>query len=318
MLVLIIIAAVLVVIYALLRFSIRIYYSFDSAADVKARISVKYFFFTLYENPESEGYKKRREEKEQRKRKREQKKLFKESQKKAPAKISEPEPVKGEPSDLVDEINSLDEGEAEQRIKDLEAEISLQKEGLRELEESGEEKLPTKEEIKAERKRIKARIKEKKAQKKVLREQKKNEPSRLDEIKEQYEKARPYIPTALKTFRRLLENIRLYKTDIDIMLGSDDPYKAALNYGYASAAFYPALAFLCEIFSVKFKSVDLNTDFCRKRFEARASGAVYIRVSTVLAIAIKAAAKLLWIYVKKSKNVKEDKKSNEKELVKNG
>ena len=110
------------------------------------------------------------------------------------------------------------------------------------------------------------------------------------------------------TLRKLLKKIRFYNTEIDIMLGNEDPYKAALNYGYFNTAFYHTLAFLCMVFSVKIKSCDINTEFIVKKFELKVSGDVYIRISTVLAIAICLLFKMLKIYLKQRNN--QDKEKN--------
>lgn len=321
MIALIIILGIIAAIYAFLRFSVRISYSFDSTADNKAAVSVKYFFSTLYENPESEKFKQKKARKEKRRQAKEEKKRNKELKKQNKTQtVAEPKPLKTQ-ADLIDEINSLDEQETEQEIRNLEKELAEQKRILTELEEkekNGEKLKPdiSAKKIKTDGQKIKSKLKDKKVKKEKTKDK---EPSKLSELKEQWQQIKPYIPIALTTCRKLFRKIRFYDTDIDILLGNDDPYKAAMNYGYASAAFYPTLAFICTVFSVKFKNCQINTDFVNDRFEVKVSGKIYLRVSTVLAIGISSGIKLLSIYFKQKKNDKaNDDKTNKKELVKNG
>ncbi|MCD7772897.1 MAG: hypothetical protein LUH08_02435 [Ruminococcus sp.] len=280
-----IIIGIIVVIYALLRFSVRISYSFDSTAKNKASVIVKYFFFTLYENPESEKRKKAKAKKLAKK----EKKLEKKKASKKSVKKKEP-PQK----DIVDEINDLSEEEIEQKIIELEKEISEQKELYNES-------------VK------KASIKERKKTNKTPKPKKQG---KLSQIKEKWNMIKPYAPLTWKTLRRLLKKIRFYNTEIDIMLGNEDPYKAAVNYGYANMAFYQSLAFLCMIFSIKIKSCDLNTEFTEKKLEVKLSGNVFIRVSTILGILLCYGVKMLKIYLSEKSKISTDKKQD-KELLKN-
>ncbi len=286
-----IIIGIIVVIYALLRFSVRISYSFDSTAKNKAHVIVKYFFFTLYENPESEKRKKAKAKKLAKK----EKKLEKKKATKKPVKKKEP-PKK----DIVDEINDLSEEETEKKIIELEKEISEQKELYNES-------------VK------KASIKERKKTNKAPEPKKSKKPKKqgkLSQIKEKWTMIKPYAPLTWKTLRRLLKKIRFYNTEIDIMLGNEDPYKAAVNYGYAKMALYQSLALLCMIFSIKIKSCDLNTEFTEKKLEVKLSGNVYIRVSTILGILLCYGVKMLKIYLSERSKKSTDKKQD-KELLKN-
>lgn len=298
-----IILGLIAVIYILLRFSIRITYSFDSTANVKAYLKIKYFFFTVYENPESE----KRKMKKAKKLKRKEEKLKKKESKLKKKKISKPDKnLKTEKSDIIDEINNLSDEETEEKIKELEKEIAEQKEIYENTVKSGKKDIgENSNQTKPESNAIKKK------------NTKSKKDSKLSEIKEKWKMIKPYAPLTWKTLRKLLRKIRFYNTKIDILLGNEDPYKAAVNYGYANIAFYQSLAFLCMIFSVKIKSCDLNTEFIEKKFEARISGNVYVRVSTILAILICYGVKMLKIYIsEKSKNSDKHKKQD-KELLKN-
>lgn len=284
------------VIYILLRFSVRITYSFDSTADVKAYLKIKYFFFTLYENPESE----KRKIKKAKKLKRKEEKLKNKKNSKPSKKL------KTKKTDIIDEINSLSEEETEERIKELEKEIAEQKEIYESLEEN--KKYTDKNKSKEKKSKLREIKKKKKKSKKE---------SKLSAIKEKWNMIKPYAPLTWKTLRKLLRKIRFYDTEIDILLGNEDPYKAAVNYGYANIAFYQSLAFLCMIFSVKIKNCDLNTEFIEKRFEAKISGNVYIRISTILAILICYVVKILKIYISEKNKNSDKHKKQDKELLKN-
>lgn len=298
-----IILGLIAVIYILLRFSIRITYSFDSTADSKAYLKIKYFFFTVYENPESE----KRKIKKAKKLKRKEEKLKKKEAKLKKEKNSKPaKNPKTEKSDIVDEINNLSDEETEQKIKELEKEIAEQKE----IYESS---------VKTSKKNIGENQKQTNLESKAIKKKNKKskKDSKLSEIKEKWNMIKPYAPLTWKTLRKLLRKIRFYNTEIDILLGNEDPYKAAVNYGYANIAFYQALAFLCMIFSVKIKSCDLNTEFTEKKFEAKISGNVYVRVSTILAILICYGVKMLKIYISEKNKNSDKNKKQDKELLKN-
>lgn len=301
-----IILGLIAVIYILLRFSIRITYSFDSTADVKASLKIKYFFFTVYENPESE----KRKIKKANKLKRKKEKLRKKADKKKNTKPQKAKDQEVPKTDIVDEINGLSEEETEKRIKELEKEIAEQKEIYEQsLEKSKKNIVDNKNQNKGEKKS------ELKASKKKHKKTKKE--SKLSQIKSKWNMIKPYAPLTWKTLRKLLKKIRFYNTEIDILLGNEDPYKAAVNYGYANIAFYQSLAFLCMIFSVKIKSCDLNTEFIEKKFEAKVSGNVYIRVSTILAILICYGIKMLKIYISERNKNSDKHKKHDKELLKN-
>ena len=211
--------------------------------------------------------------------------------------------------DIVDEINSLSNDETKEKIKALEREIEEQRQTLLQTEielskrdlsgrtESKEQKNLSK----REKRELSGLKKEEKKRKKLL----KKKESKLSKLKQQWNLVKPYVPLVWRTLKKLLKKIRFYNTEIDIMLGNEDPYKAALNYGYFNTAFYQTLAFLCMVFSVKIKTCDINTEFIIKRFELKVSGDIYVRVSTVLAIVICFFAKILKIYLsQKSKKSK--------------
>lgn len=294
-----IILGLIAVIYILLRFSIRIAYSFDSTADVKASLKIKYFFFTLYENPESE----KRKIKKAKKLKRKEDKLNKEKKKIKANKIPKNQEIRK--NDVIDEINNLSDEDTEEKIKELKKEIAEQKElyerSLRENQKQKREK----------------KNKAKKNSKPIAKKKKSKKDSKLSQIKAKWNMIKPYAPVTWKTLRKLLKKIRFYNTEIDILLGNEDPYKAAVNYGYANIAFYQSLAFLCMIFSVKIKSCDLNTEFTEKKFEAKVSGNVYVRVSTILAILICYGVKMLKIYISEKNKNSDRNKKQDKELLKN-
>ncbi len=303
-----IIIGIIAVIYILLRFSLRISYSFDSTASTKATVKVKYFFFTLYENPESEKRKIKKAKKAEKKEKKLRKKQIKldKRNKIQKEKVSD-KLVQNEAEnkqDIVCEINELSEEETEEKIKELEKEIAEQKVIYeKSLNDSKKGAKKTDKQINNNKSEAKSdNGKNKKAKKE----------SKLSQIKSTWLKIKPYAPLTWKTLRKLLKKIRFYDTEVDILLGNEDPYKAAVNYGYANIAFYQSLAFLCMIFSVKIKSCDFNTEFINKRFEVRLSGNVYVRPSTLLAIVICYGVKMLKIYLSERnknsyKNTKKDK-----------
>ncbi len=122
---------------------------------------------------------------------------------------------------------------------------------------------------------------------------------------EQFNEYKKYIPAGKKAFRKLLKLIRFYGLRLELKIGSDDPYKAGLNFGRVNAVFYNVLALLCCIFSVKIDKTDITCDFENKVTELYYKTAIYVRPSAVIALA--AYVGIYYLKIRKSMKKLENK-----------
>ena len=103
---------------------------------------------------------------------------------------------------------------------------------------------------------------------------------------EKFNAVKKYIPAGKKAFRKLLKLIRFYGLTLELTVGSDDPYKAGMNFGRINAIAYSALGLLCCLFSVKIDHTDIKCDFENKKADFFAKTAIYVRPSALLALAV--------------------------------
>ena len=122
---------------------------------------------------------------------------------------------------------------------------------------------------------------------------------------EQFNEYKKYIPAGKKAFRKLLKLIRFYGLRLELKIGSDDPYKAGLNFGRVNAVFYNVLALLCCIFSVKIDKTEITCDFENKVTELYYKTAIYVRPSAVIALA--AYVGIYYLKIRKSMKKLENK-----------
>ena len=141
---------------------------------------------------------------------------------------------------------------------------------------------------------------------------------RLDDIKSKWTKVKPYIPMGWKYFKKLLKKIRITDVKIQLTVGKEDAYEAAMFYGKIQGALFNLIALLSGIFTVKIKKADVNCVFDKKTFDGEAYAVIRIRPSTIIAIAVCMGVSFLKIflpdYLKRRKNKKADKKQNDKKV----
>lgn len=135
------------------------------------------------------------------------------------------------------------------------------------------------------------------------------EPSPLDK----FNVIKKYIPAGKKAFRKLLKLVRFYDFTFELTYGSDDPYKAGLNFGRINALFYNALALLCCVFSVKIDHTDIKCDFEHKAADFYFKTAVYVRPSAVICLVVYVGIYYLIIRHKLKKLENKSKKENKHE-----
>ena len=93
--------------------------------------------------------------------------------------------------------------------------------------------------------------KKNKGEKKSASKSKGKKKSKLDELKAQYKKVKPYIPKGWKYFKKLLKAVRFTDTRIALDVGKEDAYEAAMLYGKVQAGLFNIIAMLAGIFTVK-------------------------------------------------------------------
>lgn len=125
----------------------------------------------------------------------------------------------------------------------------------------------------------------------------KDEPSRLEKLKNKYTKIKPYIPMGWKYSKKLLKTIRLTDVDIQAKVGREDAYDAAMFYGKIQGAFFSLLGMVAGMFTVSIKRADIECIFNEKVIDGRAELDVKVRPSAVIAIAVCVGVNFLRIWL---------------------
>lgn len=137
--------------------------------------------------------------------------------------------------------------------------------------------------------------------------------SKLDDLKEKYNVIKPYIPMGWKYFKKLLKTIRFTDTKIELSVGKEDAYEAAMLYGKVQGGLFNVIALISGIFTVKIKKADVNCIFNEKAFDYDIHTVVRVRPSTVIAICFCVCVNFLRIYLPKRSAEKKARKKHRKE-----
>ncbi|MDE5584310.1 MAG: hypothetical protein K2J08_11490 [Ruminococcus sp.] len=108
----------------------------------------------------------------------------------------------------------------------------------------------------------------------------------------------------LKVFR----GFHIDKIFIDFIVADEDAYKCAVNYGRVSAVTYNLLAWLGELFTVSYKTVDIRSGFSLKKSQWDASCKVSFRLYTLAFSTVW----FLWVYWFKILTPREKSKKSKK------
>ena len=152
-------------------------------------------------------------------------------------------------------------------------------------------------------------------EKKSVSKSKGKKKSKLDELKAQYKKVKPYIPMGWKYFKKLLKAIRFTDTRIVLDVGKEDAYEAAMLYGKVQAGLFNTIAILAGVFTVKLKKADVNCIFDEKKFGYDVHTLVRVRPSTLIAIGFCTGVNFLKIYLSGRRKKKRAAKRRSKELA---
>ncbi|NLZ45658.1 MAG: hypothetical protein GX896_03095, partial [Clostridiales bacterium] len=109
--------------------------------------------------------------------------------------------------------------------------------------------------------------------------------AKIDDIKKKWKKIKPYVPTTWRAVKKLLKTVRFKKTSIVLVVGKEDAYESAMNYGKVNAAVFNGLSILHLIFTVKVKKCDVNCVFNENTFKYDIKTTIFIRPSALIAIA---------------------------------
>ncbi len=141
---------------------------------------------------------------------------------------------------------------------------------------------------------------------------------KLDELKEKYALIKPYIPTGWKYFKKMLKAIRITDTEINLTVGKEDAYEAALFYGKIQGGLFNLLAVISGIFTVKINEANVRCAFNEKRFDYSLHTVIRVRPSALIAICFCVAVNFLRIflpdYIRKRRAARKKRRELEKKF----
>lgn len=108
---------------------------------------------------------------------------------------------------------------------------------------------------------------------------------------------RSLVGPLLDALGKLRRKLRVDLLTIDFTAASEDPSRAALEFGYASAGLGALLALLENTLDIRGRDIRTQVDFERKTPLIRAAATLSVRLGTLLAIALPFAL----TYLKKTK-----------------
>ncbi|MCM1357766.1 MAG: hypothetical protein NC205_04160 [Prevotella sp.] len=85
-----------------------------------------------------------------------------------------------------------------------------------------------------------------------------------------------------RPFLKIFRGFHIKKVYIDFIVANEDACKCAINYGIVSGAVYNLLAWLGELFTVSYKTVDIRSGFSLKKSQWDASCKVDFRLYTLV------------------------------------
>lgn len=141
--------------------------------------------------------------------------------------------------------------------------------------------------------------------------------SRLDDLKSKYKMIKPYIPMGWKYFKKLLKTIRIVDLKMNVTVGKEDAYEAAMFYGKIQGVVFSMLAVISGILTVKIKEANVNCVFNEKIFDAEGETKIKIRPSALIAIAFCIAVSFLKIWLPKVIAKRKKRRAAQKTKIKN-
>ncbi len=96
-----------------------------------------------------------------------------------------------------------------------------------------------------------------------------------------------FAKQCLTHIKKLLRHIKIKRITVDLSVAGNDAADTAIKFGRISAAFYPVLSFLDSFKNIRFKKINLKSDFSGQKSEFKFSADITLRIFFFLAAAIK-------------------------------
>ncbi len=93
-----------------------------------------------------------------------------------------------------------------------------------------------------------------------------------------------FIKDLFPHIKTLLKHIEFKKIVLDIAVAEDDAAKTAIEYGSVCAVTYPLLAELGAIANIKYKAINISSDFKSGKGSVSFSGAIRTRIFYLIAV----------------------------------
>ncbi len=178
--------------------------------------------------------------------------------------------------------------------------------------EDTQEPAPPAQEEKAHKEKRAAKKKEKGAKKAKSKKEDssgKKKEGLFSSLKSKYQKVRPYIPLAWKSFKKLLKTVRFEDLNAYVSVGRFDAHEAVIYYGAIQAAMFGLLGNLANIFTVKIKRAAVDCVFGKNTIGGEFSTYVRVRPSAVIALAVCTGVNFLIILLREKRKRKRENKN---------
>lgn len=294
--VLIIILSMIALIVILLHFSVKAYFHIGADGVV---LRVKYFWFDLYpRKPKKEKKPKKIKEPKRRSAKEKKADIEEQFDDDFDEEISDYELMHGISEEKEDKL--IEQAEKNDGIKDSDPVVQA-------AESKADEKITEpKSDISLEKsKKSKKRKKEKKSDTKKNKSSEQGIKAKISGLRAKYDKAKPYIPTGWKYFKKLLKTVRIRVDSAQIYVAREDAHEAAIYYGAVQGLIANLLSVLSEMFTVSVSRCDVDCGFTENAVSGEADLSVRIRPSALIAIVVCVGIKFLIIRLKTKKSSNE-------------
>lgn len=270
MIVLWILLAIIALIVILLHFSVKAYIKLD---DDGFEIKAKYLWFTLY--PRETKEKKPKDKRVRHKNKKQAEQEFQDN--------------------IDDDFANIKQEEVTKEENIVEKTISENKVSSEPESKTAKTKPETKHTVKTEESTKKTKQPDS------------DKESKFGELRDKYNKIKPYIPKGWKYFKKLLKAVRIADLEIIIDVGREDAHEAVIYYGAVQGLLFNTLGTLASIFTMKVKRADVNCVFTKNTIDGGGECYIKVRPSTLIAIAACIASNFGIIYLKQKRLNKPDK-----------
>lgn len=96
-----------------------------------------------------------------------------------------------------------------------------------------------------------------------------------------------FVRKVLSHIKGLLRYINIHKVKLDIVVASDDAAKTAIEYGIVCQAVYPTLSALTSMVNIKYKEINVKSDFETENCKFQFSAMVKLKIIYLLIAMVK-------------------------------